>query len=220
MKHQLSLSIKKPCSEDFNSFTPTNNGGFCNACEKEVIDFTKMNPQQIVDYFKNNFSNNTCGRFKRNQLEIPKNHIPRKKAALVGVGMALLTLTVTQTISAQSNANNSPSTESILQTSQFTISGNVSDESGPLPGVTILKKGSTLGVETDFDGNFTFPTPLKKGDVLIASFIGMETQKITINNSQKPLKIIMKPDAILLGEVIMVGEVAVKKPFTSKKKKN
>ena len=50
-----------------------------------------------------------------------------------------------------------------------TISGTVSDESGPLPGVTILKKGTTQGTETDFDGKYTINA--NTGDVLIFSFM-------------------------------------------------
>ncbi|MFV0247432.1 MAG: carboxypeptidase-like regulatory domain-containing protein [Tenacibaculum sp.] len=56
---------------------------------------------------------------------------------------------------------------------QRTITGTVSDESGPLPGVTILKKGTTQGTETDFNGNYAIQA--KAGDVLIFSYIGMKT---------------------------------------------
>ena len=53
-----------------------------------------------------------------------------------------------------------------------TISGTVSDESGPLPGVTVLKKGTTQGTETDFDGNFSIKA--KNGEVLVFSFYWYE----------------------------------------------
>ena len=54
-----------------------------------------------------------------------------------------------------------------------TISGTVTDESGPLPGVTVLKKGTSQGTETDFDGNYSIKA--KSGDVLVFSFVGMKT---------------------------------------------
>jgi TonB-linked SusC/RagA family outer membrane protein len=54
-----------------------------------------------------------------------------------------------------------------------TISGTVSDESGPLPGVTVLKKGTTQGTETDFDGKYSIKA--KTGDVLVYSFVGMKS---------------------------------------------
>ena len=51
-----------------------------------------------------------------------------------------------------------------------TISGTVSDESGPLPGVSVLIKGTTTGTETDFDGKYSIKA--KTGDVLVFSYLG------------------------------------------------
>lgn len=62
-----------------------------------------------------------------------------------------------------------------------TISGTVTDESGPLPGVSILIKGTTTGTETDFDGNYVITASV--GDVLTFSFVGMTSQEITIGAS-------------------------------------
>ena len=61
------------------------------------------------------------------------------------------------------------------------ISGNVSSEDGPLPGATIVVKGTENGTSTDFDGNFTIDA--SNGDVLIVSFIGFETQEVAISAS-------------------------------------
>lgn len=66
---------------------------------------------------------------------------------------------------------------------QKTITGNVIDESGPLPGVSVLIKGTTTGTETDFDGNYSLQA--KQGDVLQYSFIGMETAFKTVGTSNK-----------------------------------
>ena len=51
-----------------------------------------------------------------------------------------------------------------------TITGTVSDESGPLPGVSVLIEGTTSGTETDFDGNYSIEA--SSGDVLRFSFVG------------------------------------------------
>ncbi len=85
-----------------------------------------------------------------------------------------------------------------------TISGTVSDESGPLPGVSILKKGTTQGTETDFDGNYTLQ--VKKGDVLVFSFVGMETVEKTVGGG-KSLNVTLK-NANVLEEVVVTGIVA------------
>ena len=62
-----------------------------------------------------------------------------------------------------------------------TISGTVSDETGPLPGVTILKKGTKTGTETDFDGNYSIKA--KTGDVLVFSFVGMKKVEKVVGSS-------------------------------------
>ena len=82
-----------------------------------------------------------------------------------------------------------------------TISGTVSDESGPLPGVTILKKGTTQGTETDFDGNYSISA--KTGDVLVFSFVGMKTAERTVGTSNQ-VSVVLEGDN-LLEEVVVVG---------------
>ncbi|PCH75431.1 MAG: SusC/RagA family protein [Flavobacteriaceae bacterium] len=64
-----------------------------------------------------------------------------------------------------------------------TISGTVSDETGPLPGVSIVIKGTSTGAETDFDGNYSITA--KQGDVLVFSYIGMDRKSITVGTSNK-----------------------------------
>ncbi|CAM1352560.1 SusC/RagA family TonB-linked outer membrane protein [Tenacibaculum insulae] len=92
-----------------------------------------------------------------------------------------------------------------------TISGTVSDESGPLPGVTVLKKGTTQGSETDFDGNYSIKA--KTGDVLVFSFVGMKTVEKTVgvNNT---INLSMEADS-LLDEVVVTGYgTSTKQAFT------
>ncbi|WP_299122142.1 SusC/RagA family TonB-linked outer membrane protein [uncultured Tenacibaculum sp.] len=83
-----------------------------------------------------------------------------------------------------------------------TISGTVSDESGPLPGVTVLKKGTTQGTETDFDGNYTIK--VKTGDVLVFSFVGMKTTEKTIG-AANTINVTMVQDSNLLDEIVVTG---------------
>ncbi|PCH75428.1 MAG: hypothetical protein COB98_08970 [Flavobacteriaceae bacterium] len=63
------------------------------------------------------------------------------------------------------------------------ITGTVSDETGPLPGVSVIIKGSNTGVETDFNGHYSIKT--KEGDVLMFSFLGMDKKFITVKNTNK-----------------------------------
>ena len=60
-----------------------------------------------------------------------------------------------------------------------TVTGTVSDNSGPVPGVNIIVKGTTTGTQTDFDGNYSLD--VKSSDaVLVFSFIGYKTQEIPV----------------------------------------
>lgn len=83
-----------------------------------------------------------------------------------------------------------------------TISGTVSDDSGPLPGVTILKKGTTQGTETDFDGNYSIKA--KTGDILVFSFVGMTTVTKVIGESNQ-INVKMEGDNVL-DEIIVTGQ--------------
>ncbi|PQJ20655.1 SusC/RagA family TonB-linked outer membrane protein [Tenacibaculum sp. SG-28] len=86
------------------------------------------------------------------------------------------------------------------------ISGNVSDESGPLPGVTILLKGTSKGTETDFDGNYSIKA--KTGDVLVYSFVGMTSVEKTVGSTSK-IDIEMQSDNML--EEVVVTALGISK---------
>jgi len=81
------------------------------------------------------------------------------------------------------------------------ISGTVSDETGPLPGVSIIIKGTTKGAETDFDGNYSLTA--NTGDVLVYSFIGMTTQQKVVGTNNT-INVILVADNIL-EEVVVTG---------------
>ncbi len=69
------LNIPKPCSQDWEGMTPDGQGRFCGSCNKTVVDFTKMNNHEIVEYLKNQ-GGRTCGYFLPNQVSVerPKHH--------------------------------------------------------------------------------------------------------------------------------------------------
>lgn len=84
------------------------------------------------------------------------------------------------------------------------ISGKIADSSGePLPGVTVVLKGTTQGTVSNIDGNFSIPN-VKAEDILVFSFVGMVTQEITVG-SQTEINITMQPDAIGLEEIVAIG---------------
>lgn len=82
-----------------------------------------------------------------------------------------------------------------------TITGNVTDESGPLPGVSIFIKGTSTGTTTDFDGNYSIKA--STGDVLVYSFIGLKAVERTVG-ADSTINVAMEADNVL-EEVVVVG---------------
>jgi hypothetical protein len=67
----LRLSVPSPCHEDWNKMAPRGHGSFCSSCEKVVVDFSKMNDPQVMEYMQVNADKKICGRFAKEQLERP-----------------------------------------------------------------------------------------------------------------------------------------------------
>lgn len=90
------------------------------------------------------------------------------------------------------------------------VSGKVTDSSGtPLPGVTILVKGTTQGTVTDANGNY-FLKDISGEGTLVFSFVGMKTQEIPVDRRMS-IDVIMLEEAIGLDEVVAVGYGTQKK---------
>ncbi|MBL4561463.1 MAG: TonB-dependent receptor [Labilibaculum sp.] len=91
-----------------------------------------------------------------------------------------------------------------------TITGKVTSSDGyPIPGVSIVIKGTTIGIITDIDGNYSIEVS-SDSNVLKFSFLGLKTQEVTIGN-KTTFDIVMKEDALGLDEVIVVGYGTQKK---------
>ena len=87
----------------------------------------------------------------------------------------------------------------------ITVSGTVTDEEAgiPLPGVTILVKGTTTGAASDFDGNYTLNVE-NANATLVFSYVGYITQEIKLAG-KKTLNVVLKPNLEALDEVIVIG---------------
>jgi TonB-dependent starch-binding outer membrane protein SusC len=96
------------------------------------------------------------------------------------------------------------------QPQQKEITGKVTDDDGlPLPGVSVIVKGTTIGTVTNNDGEFSLSIPLN-AETLQFSFVGMRTQEVVVGN-QTTINVTMVVDAIGIEEVVAVGYGAVKK---------
>lgn len=90
------------------------------------------------------------------------------------------------------------------------ITGIVSDGQGPLPGVSVLVEGTTIGTSTDFDGRYTLSIPPNAKN-LVFSFIGFNTETLPIRNNI--MNVSLDEDAEALEEVVVIG-------YGSKQKRN
>ena len=92
-----------------------------------------------------------------------------------------------------------------------TISGTVSDDTGPLPGVSILIKGTSSGTQTDFDGKYTLTA--NTGDILVFSFVGMKTTEKTVGISNT-INVILEGDNLLEEVIVTAYGTSTKEAFT------
>ncbi|KAA2218657.1 MULTISPECIES: SusC/RagA family TonB-linked outer membrane protein [Maribacter] len=84
-----------------------------------------------------------------------------------------------------------------------TVTGTVSDPMGPLPGASVLIKGTTTGTQTDFDGNYTLNN-VNDNATLVFSYIGFKTVEVPVNG-QSTIDVTMEEDASKLDEVVVTG---------------
>jgi len=92
-----------------------------------------------------------------------------------------------------------------------TVTGTVSDEQGePLPGVGVMIKGTQIGGITNIDGQFTIKVTDLQNDILIFSFVGLQTTEVKVNG-QTILNVTLKAQYEMLDELVVIGYGTMKK---------
>jgi TonB-linked SusC/RagA family outer membrane protein len=100
-------------------------------------------------------------------------------------------------------ANSENKAVEVVQKADINVTGVVKDANGqPLPGVTVLVKGTTIGTVTEIDGSYTLTVP--EGAVLVFSFVGYIVKEINVGN-QSVIDVTLKEDETSLDEVVVVG---------------
>lgn len=91
-----------------------------------------------------------------------------------------------------------------MQAQDKVIEGTIIDEAGqPLPGASVIVKGTSNGVSSDFDGNYLISN-VNENDILLISFLGYNTQEINVSG-KKTINITLIADNSVLDEVVVVG---------------
>jgi hypothetical protein len=224
MKNKISLSISSPCSENWEHFTGTSQGRFCNSCRTNVVDFTAMSDEEIVRFFKNN-SGQACGRFRTDQLRsylTTAESITTTKKGLSRAGfVGLLTLLISKQSYSQQLVQKAPTDfvqlqgvieQKSLEQPAHIVKGVVKDEyNQPLPGVNVYVKGTSVGTVTDANGNFEFSQKLETGQVLVFSFIGYVSKEYVVTKDITENTLI----TLKMDEMELMGAVAVSHSYTA-----
>ena len=105
-----------------------------------------------------------------------------------------------------------------LYAQEYEVTGTVTDDAkDPLPGVSIVIKGTTQGTQTDFDGKYTIK--VKNGDILEFSYIGMKIKQVKVTG-QKIINVVLEEDNVTLQEVVVTtGYVGKRNRKKDKQKK-
>lgn len=213
---KIQLSIPEPCHENWDAMTPTQQGRYCNACAKEVIDFTGLSDTEVLNYFLQKKNEKICGMAYTDQLERNIAALPKKKwywywtyviTAFLFFAKAnrakaqttgLMAPTVTETVNQKGTKNTSGQKQG--QNNDL-VQGIVKDENGnPVPYASAKIKGTPVGMSTGENGRF-FLT--KKGDstVVEISAVGYITKEVVINDPAEK-QIILQKEAKMMGEVV------------------
>ncbi len=96
------------------------------------------------------------------------------------------------------------------QIQELQVSGTVTDSDGvPLPAANVLVKGTTVGVVSDFDGNYQLKVP-DGGETLVFSYLGFKTLEVPING-RSTINVVLESDSAALDEVVVIGYGEVRK---------
>jgi hypothetical protein len=219
MKEKLYLHVSKPCHENWEEMLPAQQGKFCESCSKQVVDFTAMTDQQILQFLSKP-SGNTCGRFLNDQLERPivKESVPvvQPKRFFLSAFIPAFLLAQPDAVKAQVKEKQGVAILSENTMGKATalvkkeaITGQIVDENGePVAGVTVMIKGTTTGTVSDAKGEFATSFPINSQEVdLEVSFVGYKTKTVAVSNDTSlPIQITLGvSDQLVMGDVVVVG---------------
>lgn len=145
MKAQTYFHIPTPCHENWDNMTPEGKGHFCGSCNKQVIDFSLMSDQQVLNYFKN-ASGKTCGRFANDQLERAMQPATQQKKKSWWVAAMMPLLVLFGKVNAQKKTGKVKSVSQVqaIPDSRSEIMGKVAPGIRPVKEEPNILQGDTL----------------------------------------------------------------------------
>lgn len=202
MKNML-LSIPKPCHENWDKMSPTEQGRFCNTCAKQVVDFSTMSDKEVLNFFNKSTTGNVCGRVYTDQLHRPISFpepVKRKKFCYWNY-MAMLFLFFTKSGAATAQDTGKPKTTILDEKAERLLKGKVINEKGePLAFASVVIHALKRGVAADAEGRFSIAA--KKGDVIAFSSVGYAEKIYMAGEDFSDELVITLEPRLLVGEIV------------------
>jgi hypothetical protein len=221
MKKEIYIQIPEPCHEDWNKMTPVQQGRYCQSCSKEVVDFTLMTDQEIMN-FVSMPRGKTCGNFSSDQLNrvIKEPTTPAKKRVWAVMLSFLLPLLVSNKVKAQLGKPKITivpeskrltgmiafrrDTIATVQPQQFYVHGTVTDSLGnPVEGASVIIKGTHIGVAANDKGQFDILISNRKDAILQISSIGYKTAELKLVRDTSNVQVILHRSEATLNDVVL-----------------
>lgn len=202
--------------------TPTEQGRFCNACAKEVIDFSSMTDAQVLSYFTNLTHEKICGRALPEQLDRTINLPvpPKKRLFWYWNYVVMFFMFFTKGNNANAQSCTKPATEmnpvkntgnkeellvmgGIKRPESHVVSGKVADTDGnPVSFASITVKGANTGVSADANGAYSIR--VSSNTILFISGASYIQAEVPVGNQLIINTVLEKMKNVLTGEVLVV----------------
>lgn len=221
---KIQLSIPEPCHENWDSMAPTEQGRYCNACAKEVIDFSNMSDSDVLNYFlKKKENEKVCGRAYPDQLERDIYALPQKKRYWQWqyILSAILFFMKPAKSSAQIKGMTVPVAVDTARKKctmpderkgeiKSIIKGIVKDEMNrPVAGASVVIKGTRRGAVSDANGMFSLQVG-NGNEMIVVSSVGYKTKEIVISNFSANEIVLQLAPFTLGGDVVVTRTCSVR----------
>lgn len=158
------INIPRPCAESWDTMTPTAAGRHCAACQKPVVDFTRMTNAEILSYLAHSGQDNSCGRFKPGQLNQSTRLLTWRAAPRLAASVAAILILAHCTPDNSIRPPAKTEQSAIVVQKARLVHGRVLDRDTrrPLAGALIICEADTLcQTRTAANGSFTLAVPPK-----------------------------------------------------------